>query len=59
MDIWVDTRIPARIDGHASGISTRPRTPIRLIPTPRAASTVAAGTALSPTMVLRRIGSTA
>ena len=59
IDICVEIRIPARMDGHASGSSTRASTPIRLIPTPRAASTVAAGTASRPTIVLRRIGNTA
>ncbi len=56
MTIWAETRIPARITGQAMGSSTVSRVRIRLIPMPRADSTVAAGTEDRPTTALRRIG---
>ncbi len=51
------TRMPDSTDGHASRISTRHNVCIRDMPVPRAASTRAGSTAVSPTIVFRMIGS--
>ena len=59
MVIWVDTRTPDRITGHASGSRTRHSSLPRPRPMPRAASITAGSTPRRPTMVLRVIGSSA
>lgn len=57
ISICVDTRMPVRIGGHASGSSTLQSRAIRDIPMPLAASTRAGSTPRSPTMELRTTGS--
>ena len=57
ISICVETRMPVRIGGQASGSSTRSSRAIRDIPMPLAASTSDGSTPRSPTMALRTIGS--
>lgn len=57
ISICVDTRMPVRIGGQASGSSTLQSRAIRDIPMPLAASTSAGSTPRSPTMELRTTGS--
>jgi hypothetical protein len=52
----VAVRIPAMITGQASGNSTRRSCWRGVIPTPRAASTIAGSTPRMPVTVFRRIG---
>src|SRR6186997_1735404 len=56
MTIWAETRIPARITGHAIGSSTWTRVRDRLIPIPRADSMTDGLMLDNPTTALRRMG---
>ena len=51
------TRMPVRMTGSASGSSMRISTWVLVMPMPRAASTAARETRLSPSTVLATIGS--
>lgn len=56
ISIWVETRMPVRIGGQASGSSTRTSCISRDIPMPFAASTSDGSTPRRPTIELRTIG---
>ena len=59
MTIWADTRMPVRMIGHAIGSSTCRSVRNRLMPMPRADSTIDGAIPDRPTTALRRMGSVA